>query len=83
VERAGEGQRREARAAGSWGRHVGAARAGGGTGRAAVAVSGGGLRRQGGGSVGWQSGVACLGRANREGLRRWASSGATRGAALE
>jgi hypothetical protein len=62
---------------------MGATRAGGGTGRAAAAVSGGGLRRQGGGSVGWQSGVACSGRANREGLRRWANSGATRGAALE
>jgi hypothetical protein len=62
---------------------MGATRAGGGAGRASATVSGGGLRWQGGGSVGWQSGVACLGRASREGLRRWASSGATRGAALE
>jgi hypothetical protein len=36
----------------AWRRHVRAARTGGGTGRAAVAVSGGGLRRQRGGSVG-------------------------------
>jgi hypothetical protein len=49
-----------------------------------VAVSGGGLQRQrGGNSGGRQSVVACLGRASRREVRRWASSGATRGAALE
>jgi hypothetical protein len=58
---------------------VGAARAGGGTGRATAVVSGGGLRRQGGGSVGRQSGVACSGKASKKRLRRWASSGLTRG----
>jgi hypothetical protein len=63
----------------AWGRRVGAARAGAGTGRVAAAVSGGSLRRQGGGSVGRWSGEACSGNASRKGLRRWASSGATRG----
>jgi hypothetical protein len=49
------------------GRRMGAARVGGGTGRAAAAVSDGGLRRQGGGSVGRRSGVARSGKASRKG----------------
>jgi hypothetical protein len=51
----------------AWGRRVGAAKARGGIGRAAAAVSGGGLRRQGGGSVGRRSGVARSGKASRKG----------------
>jgi hypothetical protein len=51
----------------AWGRRVGAARVGGGAGRAAVAVSCGGLRRQGGSSVGRRSCMASSGKASRKG----------------
>jgi hypothetical protein len=57
---------------------VGAARAGGGTGRAATAGSGGGLRWQAA-AGGSGSGVARLGKASRKEVKRWASSGAMRG----
>jgi hypothetical protein len=53
--------------------------AGDGAGRAVAAVSGGDLQRQrGGSSGGWQSDAECSGKASREGLRRRASSRATR-----
>jgi hypothetical protein len=65
------------------GRRVGVARAGSGTGRAAAMVSDGGLRRQRGSSGGRQSSVTCLGKARGKEAKRWASSRATRGAALE
>jgi hypothetical protein len=62
---------------------VGATRVENGTGRAAAAVSGGGLPRQRGSSSGGrQSVVACSGRASRREVRRWASS-TTCGVALE
>jgi hypothetical protein len=74
-----ESQRRGARAAVGLGRCVGAARVGGGTGKAAAAVTCGGVRWQGGSSVGRRSGVARSRKASRKGLRPWASPEATRG----
>jgi hypothetical protein len=62
----------------AWRRHVGATRVENGVGRAAAAVSGGGLRRPAA-AGGSGSGVARSGEASRGALRRWASSRATRG----
>jgi hypothetical protein len=64
----------------AWRRRMGAIRVENGAGRVAAAVSGGGLRRQRGGSSGGrQNGMACSGKASGGALRRWASSRATRG----
>jgi hypothetical protein len=64
----------------AWKRRVGATGVENGASIAAVMVSGSSLQRErGGSSGGQQSDVDCSGKASREGLRRRASSGATRG----